>query len=115
MARLCAHLGLLKTIVTRLREEGNTVITPRIEEPFGAEYWLFGNELSRIFTRHFRRAAGYSRLHTGKAGGPYVRFALAVGVLLGVRKSTGGPYGHETIVKALTAYRKLGKLEQGTG
>jgi hypothetical protein len=99
-------------VVTRTRERDNTVITPSIKEAFGAEYWLFGQELATTFARHFQREAGYSRLHKRKAGGPYVRFALAAGVLLGVRKSTGRPYGAETIVKAVAAYRKLGKGER---
>jgi hypothetical protein len=112
VANICAQLRMLKMIVARKREQGNAVITPSVKEAFGAEYWLFGQELATTFARHFQREAGYSRLHTHKAGGPYVRFALAAGVLLGVRKSTGRPYGAETIVKALAAYRKLGKAER---
>ena len=109
VSRFCAHLLWFRTLVERTRARGNTVITPRVKEPFGAEYWLFGQELPTTFARHFRRNAGYSRLR--KASGPYVRFALAVGDVLGVRKSTGEAYGPETIAKAIAAYRKLGKTE----
>lgn len=109
VSRICAHLLWFRTLVERTRARGNTVITPRVKEPFGAEYWLFGQELPTTFARHFQRDAGYSRLQ--KASGPYVRFALAVGDVLGVRKSTGASYGPDTIAKAIAAYRKLGKTE----
>jgi hypothetical protein len=111
VSRFCAHLRWLKTLVERARERDSIVITPFTKEPFGAEYWLFGQELATTFARHFQREAGYSRVQ--RASGPYVRFACAVAVLLGVRKSTGEPYGPETIAKAIAAYRKLGKTELG--
>jgi hypothetical protein len=106
------HLRWLTGVVTRRREQAKVVITPRAREPWGAEYWLFGEALPPIFERHFRRKAGGSRATSGGApAGPYIRFALAVADL-SVRKSTGRPYGAETITKALYNYRKLGKAER---
>jgi hypothetical protein len=116
LAKFYAHLHWLKMLVARVRTRDKAVITPLSKEPWGAEYWLFGEELPTIFARHFGRKAGRSRPRPGKAAtGPYIRFALAVADLLGVRKSTGQPYGAETIVKALQKYRKLGKQERDKG
>lgn len=116
VTRFCAHLRWLKSVVARARNRDRAVITPSIKQPWGAEYWFFGEELPAVFERHFGRKAGRSRPPSGGlASGPYIRFALAVAVLLGLRKSTGQLYGAETIVRAVQRYRKLGKGERDGG
>lgn len=66
-------------------------------------HWLFGHALADVYERHFERKAGCSRPSDGgRARGPYVEFALAVADEIGVRKTTGNPYGAESVAKALT-------------
>jgi hypothetical protein len=65
-------------------------------------HWLFGHALAEVYERHFGRKAAVSRpSEGGRARGPYVKFALAVASEIGFRKTTGDPYGTESVANAL--------------
>jgi hypothetical protein len=63
--------------------------------------FMVGNELPKVFERHFERPAGISRVSDG---GPYIRFAVAALRELGITKKNK-PYALETIARAFTDVR----------
>jgi hypothetical protein len=63
-----------------------------------------GVALPRIFEKHFKRAAGRSRVRDQEVDGPFVRFAHRALIELGF-KNKNKAYSRETIAKALTLAR----------
>jgi hypothetical protein len=67
--------------------------------------FIVGNELPKVFERHFERPAGIARVSNGtKAGGPYIRFAVAALRELGITNKNK-PYAPETVARAFTDVR----------
>jgi hypothetical protein len=78
---------------------------PLYERPRSPLDLLVAVLLPTVFERHFGSAAGRSRNPLSKkAGGPYIRFALATLRELGITKN-GKPYAPDTIARALSGVR----------
>jgi hypothetical protein len=113
LSGLKAGLRRLERAASRELSTGQVSRSPPISLRRTPAEWFFVEHLPPIFERWFRREAGVSRSHnpyteeTGKADGPYVRFAASVMKEVGVTNQRGEHYSVETIA------REWGRAQSG--
>jgi len=64
-------------------------------------FWLIGNDLVKVFEKHFAKQAARTRNSDGQPDSPFVRFVTAVTAEL------GEPVVDETVSKAMSAVAKV--------
>ena len=93
--------SLIKAAEAVLKEAPSTVSNPILFGNYSPFEYVAGHRLPRLFEKHFRQPARVQRRADGTPDGPYIRFAEAALVELGIT-NRGQAYRRESIAKALT-------------
>jgi len=101
LASLTRSLDELLSVVRTIERQCTGTASFREVLNARPSFWLIGNDLVKVFEKHFAKQAARTRNSDGQPDSPFVRFVTAVTAEL------GEPVVDETVSKAMSAVAKV--------
>ena len=101
LASLTRSLGELLSVVGTIERQCTGTASFREVLNVRPSFWLIGNDLVKVFEKHFAKQAARTRNSDGQPDSPFVRFVTAVTAEL------EEPVVAETVSKAMSAVAKV--------